>query len=304
MRKHLTIFIFLFLLALTAGISTILFYLSDGKANTQFGIESYPRRIVCINPAATEGIFALGCADRLVGVSDFCDYPPRVEKIARVGGVINPNLERIRSLRPDLVVVLGRSEKIANFCKKQGFAILRLDMQSVSAVLADIETLGEELGCSAEAAQLCSGIKNQLAQVRAIVARIEKPRVFLSLYRTPGSLTGISTAGANTLENELIVIAGGENIFGDIDEPYPKISKEALLKRRPEIIIEPLSHKAFSDRQRQKLLADWQLLPELPAVKQKRIDLPDADLVLKPGPRIGKIAAELAKIIHPEICRE
>ncbi len=255
-----------------------------------------------MNPAATETIFALGYQGRLVGVSDFCDYPPQAKDLPKVGAVMNPNLERLKVLNPDLVVIMGKGDVVADFCARNGIEILRVNMGTFEEMYRDIEILGERLGCSDKAQELCAKIQNQIAEIESSVAGLQKRRVFIALYRSPGNLGSISTAGPKTLLSELVSIAGGENIFNDIEQSYPMISKESVLKRDPQVIIEPLQQSLGVDAD--SLKQSWSDMADVEAVKSASIYFPDADLVLKPGPRVGNACKVIAKFIHPEAVNE
>ena len=132
----------------------------------------------------------------------------------------------------------------------------------------------------------------------------ERPRVFFSVYRTGGSLAGLCTINEQSFISELIHIAGGQNIFADLDQPYPRISKESLLKRRPDVIIEIRPDQTLSDTARRQLRDDWQRLPELPAVGHGRLHFTRDSALLIPGPRLGHAARLLAQFIHPETFHE
>ncbi len=258
-----------------------------------------PRRIISLHPAATEIILELGAQERLKGVSDFCQYPICDPPVARIGGLVNPNLEQISLLEPDLIVISGESETLTNYCTLKGIPRLELTMEGISGILAGIEQLGRVLGHTEQSGQLCARIQYKLGMVRKRVADKPRVRVFLSLYRTAGSLSGVTTAGPGTYLHELIELAGGENIFSDVRQLYPQISKESLMRRQPDVIIEPHGPKEFTLAARQQWNNDWQWLP-CGAVKNKRIYFPDEDLLLKPGPRVGQAAQVLADLIHPE----
>ncbi len=260
-----------------------------------------PSRVVSINPAATEIIFELGCEDSLIAVSDFCDYPPEARELPRAGGVINPNLERLSMLEPDLIIIQGESSEIVKFCERRGIEYMVINLRDINELYADIRKIGGSLDGQQAAEDLCGRIQNKLGEIAARLVGAEKKKVFFSLYRTPGSLAGITTAGPNTLISELISIAGGINIFADVRQDYPVISKESLLKRQPEIIIESYSFASVKPEDAEKALNDWNKLEQLEAVQNGSLSVVDSDLVLKPGPRIARAAMRLAHIMHPEI---
>lgn len=259
------------------------------------------KRIITFNPAAAEVIYELDAQAKLVGVSGFCSYPPDVANKAKVGDSINPDYEKLRVLQPDLVIIMGKNDKLTLFCTSINARVLRLDMYNIEGLLADIKVLGTELDCSERAAALCGKIDTELAEVKAKVAGLERKRVFLSFFRSRDSLTELSTAGGGTHLNNLVEIAGGENIYRDLKLFYPTISKESLLKAAPEVIIEPRTAQELSGDAQTLYRKQWDMLGSLPAVKAGRIYFPDADLLLKPGPRVGEAARVLARMIHPEV---
>jgi iron complex transport system substrate-binding protein len=254
-----------------------------------------------MTPIGTETVFALGCGQNVVGVSDFCDYPPQAKSKPHRGGAINPNFERLTALKPDLVIVLGQNEKITEFCRRKNIGVLKISMADLEELFTDLKKMGQVLGCPEQAEKLSNQIRTDLQKVREKWSGQNKPKVFLSMYRTTGSLEGISTVGGNTCLSELLSIAGGENIFADLPLPYPIISKETLLKRQPDIIIEPHPSQLLANTNHSDLLADWQPLASIPAVANNRIYFIPDDIVLKPGPRVAQIAEILFNIIHPNI---
>jgi len=263
-----------------------------------------PKRIISINPAATEIIFELGCDDKLVAVSNYCNWPPQTQQIEKAGDFLSPNFERMSMLKPDLIIIQGKAEAITNFCKHRNIECITIDLRNINELYEGINKLGKKLGCDENAKNLCSTISVQLAEIKGKVASAKKKKVFFSLYRTPGSLAGITTVGPKTLLNELLVLAGGKNIFDDLALDYTVISKESLLKRQPDIIIEPYTSSDDNKPNPDDILKDWSKLSRLNAVKNNELYSINADLVLKPGPRITQAAVKLAQLLHPELFSE
>ena len=286
------------------GVGLALAWLAQGQAGARGEEAGRPERIVCLTPSVTEAVFALGAGERVVGVTDYCTEPAEAQTRVRLGGIFNPNFERLVALRPDLVIVQGRAGRVGEFCRARGLELVTVEMADVEAVLGDMERLGEVLGCEERAGELCGQMRAELAAVQAKVAGRERPRVFLSLYRTGGSLSALTTATDGTYLGELIRLAGGENVFGDLRQDYPQVSKEALLRREVEVIIEPTGAGMTGTAEQRERLADWARLGPVPAVEQGRVYFPAAQSLLRPGPRLAEAARTLAELIHPEVFGE
>ncbi len=257
-------------------------------------------RVICAAPSITEIVFTLGAGPRVVGVSDYSTYPPEAKDVARIGGQINPNRERILSLEPDLIIFQGKHQALSRFCRDQGIRSLSVEIDRIEHIGAAILTIGTWLGEEASAEHLAADIRQQLSDLaRKTRSRIPR-KVFLGLGHTPGDLTGLMTTGSGTFLHELIELAGGRNIFADAPGSYPTISKEALVRRRPDVIIEVLAEGISPDNQL-LLKSDWDRLSTLPAVKAGRIFFLTDDYMLIPGVRISQTAHRLAAAIHPEL---
>jgi iron complex transport system substrate-binding protein len=302
MNKHKTILVFLLLLAVGVMLSVLCSRAAPNHKRPTG--RSRAQRIVCVPPSITEILFALGRGDRIVGVSDFCTFPLETHHIEKVGGFFNPNFERLISLKPDLVLTIGRSEKVSQFCRQENIAHLNLRIENIDDLRDNILLLGRKLACPEQARQLWFDIEHDLEQIKLKTAEQKKPRVFFSVYRTTGSMSGLTTIGGDTFLSELIHIAGGKNIFDDIKQFYPQISKESLLKLQPEIIIEPIPEELISDEYIEQRRSDWNVFSSLPAVKNNHIYFPSQEGLFIAGPRIGKTAQALAEILHPEVFGE
>jgi iron complex transport system substrate-binding protein len=260
-----------------------------------------PQRIVSASPNLTETIFALGAGDRIVGVSDFCTWPPAARELPRVGGWSNPSFERIAQLQPDLIVVLGQHEALSDFARRRGIPLAQIPMMSVPTIRSGILELGRILGRDDAATSLAASIDNRLAAFEADLAADParpRPRVFISTARTPGSLATLFTVGGGSFLDEALRLAGGVNVYADLEQPFPQISKESLMLRRPEIILELEAGIELSPEQQRQLIGDWQPLAALPAVADARIHvLTNADLLIA-GPRLPELVEQLRRAIR------
>lgn len=260
------------------------------------------RRIICAAPSVTEIVFALGIGKKVVGVSDFSTYPPEAQTIPRIGGLINPNKEKITSLQPDLLIIQGQNESLARFCDEEGIRFLSIEIDTLEDIWTAIHTLGQILESQEKASALVRKIKDDLQDIREKIKDRPLRKVFITLGHTPGDLTGLMTTGPGTFLNELVSTAGGENIFADAPGLYPQISKESLVKRQPEIILEAIPG-GIPEEKLKLLKNDWTQLPMLPAVKSGNIHYLTEDFLLIPGVRIAQTVRRFAEIFHPDAFR-
>jgi iron complex transport system substrate-binding protein len=261
------------------------------------------RRIVALAPSIAETVFAVGAGAQLAGVSDFCVYPDAARALPSCGGWDNPNYETLTALKPDLILIQGRHEKIRQFGAARGLRVEDVDMNSVAGILAGIEKIGALTGRVDSATSLTAQIRSSLDRLARQTPPLEKrPRVFVSVDRQPGSLEGIFTVAGGSFLDEAVALAGGRNIFADVDQPYPQASKESLVARRPEIILElaPLTDGTGVAERRRRLQADWQKLSSLPAVRNGKIRLIADDYILTPGPRLDLIVQRLHAAMYGE----
>jgi len=270
----------------------------SGKPTSPAG--SGPSRIVCATPGLTEVVFALGAGDRVVGVSDYATWPPEALAIPRIGGWMNPDRERLLVLQPDLILTQGLHEPLAQFATRYGVRLAQIPTDTLADVIGQFRVVGALIGATEQAGEIQAALEAELDAVRARVADLPPRRVVLFLERPEGVLRNLTTVGPRTFLSELLTLAGGENVFADVLGDYPQISREALLMRAPEVIIELHSEPVGSVR-RQRIISDWQALPTIPAVQQGRIVFLAGDQIMIPGPRIIDTIRQMAELLHPEV---
>ncbi len=261
---------------------------------------SVPQRIISIAPNATEILFDLGAGDRLVGVCTFCVYPESIKSLPRVGAYIDPDLERIAALQPDLLILRGSVESIENLCKSRGIAIYKDPTESLDDIFRTVAELGKLTQREVAADQIVERMRRELAAVRERVAGRPRPRVLLTISRKLDAAESIYTGGKGSFVHELIELAGGANAFGDQDVRYPVVSGESILARQPEVIIEAMPEANVTEAMEQEIRRQWAVLGPLPAVTSGRIHILRDDNATIPSPRISHIAAKLADLFHPE----
>jgi len=253
-----------------------------------------PRRIVSLVPSVTETLFAIGAQDAVVGVTDFCDYPPDARRKARVGDMLAPNLETLVSLKPDLVVATrsGNREETFDQLKRLGLPVYLVDEPpSLAGVLRLVGGLGQLTGRRDAAAAVAAGLERRIASVRERVAGRPHPRVLYVLWPEP-----LIVPGRGSLVSELIASAGGESVTADQAQGYPRMSLEAAVGRAPEVIILARHGAGTGPAAREQ----WQRLESLPAIRSGRLYAADGDLLHRYGPRVVDGLELLVRLIHPE----
>jgi iron complex transport system substrate-binding protein len=279
----------------TPSLNLPLFSAVDFWGNT-IQLPQKPQRIVSLGPSATEIVAALGAMDRLVGVTTADDYPPEVSQLEKVGGMDNPSLEKILSLKPDLVLaVFGNPMSLIENLRSQKIPVFGLNPQTVEDVLQDINKVGNLIGEKEKAQQVVSDIQKTIDFLRARKSETTTiPKVYIETWPQEPYYT----FGSGTFGDDLITLAGGENIASSIDEPYPALSNDYILFENPDCIV--LAYMVPSGDAQKSLESrkGWQ---NINAVLNNRILVPkDPNVYLRPGPRIKQALMELAQFLHPE----
>lgn len=255
-----------------------------------------PQRIISLAPNLTEIVFALGAGDRLVGVTSYCDYPPEASQKTSIGDTIRPDLERLIALTPDLVLVSTASQMQALTERLEALHIpvYVSNPRNVSGVLASIRGIGGAINSQAEADALVNGLSRRLDAVAAAVRDKDAPKVFLMVGNEP-----LITTGKGTFVDDLIRRAGGVSVTGEEPTEWPQISAETIIARAPDAIVIPLASHGISDENG----GVPKSLSETPAARKGRIIRINADLLMRPGPRLVDGLELLAKALHPEAFR-
>ncbi len=256
-----------------------------------------PERIVSAAPSNTEIIFALGLQEKLVGRSDFCNYPPEAEKIESIGVMTPLNLEKIISLEPDLILAYGGfGTKDIPKLRELGFKVLVIEAESITEMLHSIEFIATACGIPEKGRELAVRIEeriNTVVSLHSDIPDIEKPKVF-----TGSGFETIWSPGSGTIFDELITLAGGKNITGE-QQGWVPISPELVIETQPDIIIIPTG--SMNPEEITKMKNDiirrpgWSVLP---AVKNNHIFIVNEDLLYREGPRLVEGLELLYEIFH------
>jgi iron complex transport system substrate-binding protein len=263
------------------------------------GQTASPNRIVSIIPAVTEMLFAIGAGDRVVGVGSFDHYPAAVEKLPRVGALLDPDLERILALRPDLVVVYRSQTDLKQQLARSKIPIFEYSHAGLPDVMRTIRSLGEAAGRSQDAERVATGIERSLAELRKRVAGRERPRVLVVFGRESGALRGIYASGGVGFLHDMLTVAGGTNVLEDIKRESTQATTELILSRRPDVILE-LRGTPAGDQELEAMRSDWNALRSVPAVANDRVHIIADERVVVPGPRVAEGTELLARAIHPQ----
>jgi len=262
-----------------------------------------PKRIVSTAPSITELLYALGIGDRVVGVDRFSRYPADALKKPKIGDYANPNLEAIAALRPDLVIIPANPVKLAERLGTLRLKVLEIDQESIAKLYESFRIVGQATGATGQAERLAATVRAQLEAVRARAAPLKKTRMMFVVGRTPNRLDGLIVVGQASYLNEIIALAGGENVFRDAIASYPGVSLEEVLARNPDVIVdmgEMADTIGVTDTRKREVVNLWERLNSVAAVKQHRVYAVASDIYVEPGPRVVDAAKAFLEMLHPE----
>jgi len=259
-----------------------------------------PQRIVSIIPATTEMIFAMGEGARVVGVGNYDHFPEQVSGLPRVGGLLDPDVEKIIALRPDLVIVYATQQELRERLERAGIPYYPYKHRGLADVTETIRDLGERLGASARANAVALAIERDLAAIRTSVAGLPRPRTLLVLGRDPSTLRNIFASGGVGFLHDMLEVAGGDDVYGDVKRESVQVSTEMILARRPDVIIELRYGDNAGAKDTSQGLDVWNALGSVPAVKNHRIVALVGDEFVVPGPRVVDATRQLSRALHSE----
>jgi iron complex transport system substrate-binding protein len=265
-------------------------------AGREVTLAAPPKRIVSLVPSVTEILYALGAEGRLVGVTDFCDFPPEARTQPKVGGMVAPSLEAIVALKPDLVIATseGTREDTVTQLRHLKVPVYLVAAHQVADATSLIRRLGELTASESSAGPLVARLEQRIEAVKQAVGPHARPRVLYVLWPEP-----LIVPGRGALVTELIQIAGGQSLTADDPDAWPRYSLEAAVARSPEVIL-LANHGAGTGAVE---VEKWRRLASLPAVRSGRLLSVNGDLMHRYGPRFVDGLEQLARAIHPEAFR-
>lgn len=256
------------------------------------------QRIVSLSPNLTEIVFALGLGDRVVGVSNNCDWPAEAKAKPKVGTFWQPNTETIIAARPDLVVCesFPQQKEVAETLKRAGLNVLSLRIESIDELFPAIAQIGDAADCNEAAERLAANVEEELGRIKSMSSSSEKVKVMWVIQTEP-----VRVAGVNTFINEIIEFAGGQNAIAPTVDQYPSIGTEEIISCGAEVIIQSAMGTDAIAGQQKSAEEFWSRFPNLPAVKNKKIYVIDSDTVLRLGPRLPEGIKTITRLLHPEL---
>jgi len=285
------------------GLVSLALLTACGSEPSEIEAPETPQRIISLVPTVTEILFAIGAGDRVVGISDFDTYPPEALARPRVGALINPNLEKIFELQPDLVITYGTQALLQERLAVVGIRQFPFVTGPTEHILGTIRALGRELGLEENSESLAGEIFDVLESLRR-TRPPDPPAVLLVHSRDLGTMGSFYSAGSDSYFGELIDIAGGRNLFDDVAANAFQPSLEEVLDRGPEIIIELLPSDRGGENQLALRYQDWNALTSIPAVQNGRLYVLADDYLLLVGPRLHQVARDLANVIRTDSVTE
>jgi iron complex transport system substrate-binding protein len=270
---------------------------TDGYGRT-VRIPVNPSRIVSLAPSLTETVYALGVEDRLVGDTDYCDYPPDAQKKTKVGGVINPNLEQIAALHPDLVLMSKEGNTLDTVRALDSLHIhtYATDAHSIEQIISSVHNLADVLNASAEGKALADNLQRRLNSLQDRLTGVPPRRVLFIVWPEP-----LQSVGRNTFIADALRRAGAVSIV-DSNQDWPQVSLEEVVKLQPDYLIFAASHTGTTGNDFESVAhrPGWELLN---AVQDRRYVVV-SEAIIRTAPRIISVIEELAHQLHPEVFQQ
>jgi len=260
-------------------------------------IAAEPEKIVSLAPAITEILFALGLDEKVAGVTEYCDYPPKAKDKPKVGGFSTPNTELVAAVKPDLVLASTLQADYIRQMEGIGLTVVALEAKDLPGVLEKIKLVGRLTGKKGPAEELAGSLQRRIDGVAEKTKDLpgeRRPLVLFEIWPDP-----LTTGGAQSFLHNLIVLAGGRNVAGGIEKDWVTLNPEAVLAANPDVII--YTHHGQSRWTAQSIAArpGWE---NIRAVKEGRIgSIEDENLVVRAGPRLVEGLEQTARLIHPEL---
>jgi iron complex transport system substrate-binding protein len=261
--------------------------------------QNQPRRIVSLVPNVTEILFAIGAGPQVVAVSNYDVEPPEVRSLPTVGALVDPDTEKIISLRPDLVITYGSQTDLQGQLKRASIPFFDYRHGGLDHIMVTMRALGARTGHVDQAEKVARGLEAGINAVRTRVAGKSRPRTLLVFGREPGSLRNIYASAGRGFLHDMLVVAGGEDVLADIDRESAQVSTEVILARKPDVILELNAATRLNDADLKTVVDPWMTLSAAPAVRNKRVIILNGPGLTVPGPRVLDGIEKMYKALHP-----
>jgi len=276
--------------------------LKQAPINTESS-QNEPQRIITLAPNITEIAFALGLDEQVIAVTKYCDYPAQVKSLPHVGGFIDPNIEAIVALQPDLVILVATQQQTIKQLQQLNIPTLAIHNATLADIKYSILAIGKKTQHQQQAQQLLTEIEQKISAVTDKVAKLDRPKVMVTMGHSIGGeqVKNIYIAGQSDFYNDLIQLAGGENSYQNTHLKVPSLSIEGIMQLNPDVIIDIFPEAADHNADIEQVKQQWQNLKFVNAVKNNRIHIIEENYATIPGPRIFQLLDKMARLIHPQL---
>lgn len=285
-------------LALAATAAALVVGLAPRGAVHAQGDGAVPRRIISLVPALTEMLFAIGAGPQVVAVSSFDRHPPEVAGLPKVGALLDPDVERVLSLTPDLVAVYASQTDLKRQLERASIPVFDYRHAGLADVFTTLRALGARTGRAVQAEAVAADLERRIDAVRRRSAGRPRPRVLLVFGREQGSLRNLYASGGRGFLHDMLLTAGGANVFADVQQEAVQATTELVLARAPDVVLELHERREWTDAETRAAQALWRRLPALPAVKSGRVVILAGEGLVVPGPRVATAVERLAAALQ------
>lgn len=244
--------------------------------------------IVTLAPNLTEIVFSLGQGHRIIGVTSFDAWPDSVNKLTKLGGYFNPDIEALLRLRPDMIFMLQGRSDLKTRLQKFGFSIWDFRCETIADIRSTIQQIGNILNLDDKAKEQIEGLDTNLQAARLTFEPV--PKVMIAIGMTDGVLQNLYVAGGASFHNDIMEAIGVSNVFSNVNQAYFTVGRESILATQPDIIIDLIPGEPLTEKRRIERIATWSGLGSIPAVRHQRIIILNDDYITIPGPRVTQIA--------------
>ena len=258
-----------------------------------------PKRIVSLVPNVTEILFAIGAGPQVVGVSNYDVEPPEVRSLPTVGALLDPDTEKIISLKPELVITYGSQTDLQSQLKSANIPFFDYRHAGLNHIMVTMRALGARTGHADQAERVASALQASIDAIKKRVDGKPRPKTLLVFGREPGSLRNIYASAGRGFLHDMLDVAGGDDVLKDIDKESAQISTEMILARAPDVILELNAATKLNDADLKKVVDPWMKLSSVPAVKNKRVVILLGPGLTVPGPRVIDGIEKMSRALHP-----